>query len=390
MSRRRASALRTTGIIAAAILIAVLSVRDWAARAPRSHPMAALAHLWPGHPTVAVEEQLVQAALAAKANRSLGPEQRLALRHIVKSAPLEPEPFMLEGAVAQLEGNTPRALQLYRAARLRDPRDTAARLLLADLELRSGQVEAGLSNFVAITRLEPKKVGPVITALAEYARLPGSATEMRRVFKKNPSIGGVVLMELAGNLSNLALVRALNFDDGSDVIAPWEERLIQSALAARDYALAHQLWIDFNRLEAEAGEAPFNPGFEKRPAGPPFNWVPEIGNAGVAEFRPGGGLSIVHFGREPMIMVRQLLLLRPGKYAIATQLERTAEPGRLEWRVKCASSDLPPTIGIGVPRGTFEAVSSCQAYWLELHALAGETVSQFEGTLTRAELRRVP
>ncbi|HET9355819.1 MAG TPA: tetratricopeptide repeat protein [Sphingomicrobium sp.] len=375
------------GIVGAAILIAALSFRDSATRAPRSHPLAAMASLWPSHPAVTAERLLVDAALAAKGGRSLNADERTRLREMVAAAPLEPQPFMLEGAVKQLEGDTASALRLYRAARLRDPRDTAARLLLADLELRNGQVEAGLSNLVSITRLDAKKTGPVVTALVGYAQAPGAAAEMRRVFAKNRTLGDMVLMELASDPSNLPLIRALAPASGSEGNTRWQDRLVETTLAAGKPAQAKQLWIGFNRAQAMAGEQPFNPEFKPRSARPPFNWAPATGSGGLAEFRPGGGLGIVHFGREPMMLARQLILPDPGRYAIVTAMNRLVPPGRLEWRLQCNSGGQPQVVPVESVK-SFEAVADCRGYWLELHAKAGETEQQVEGVVTRVELRK--
>lgn len=386
MLHSRSKSFAAILIIGAAIAIALLSLRDSATRAPRSHPLAAMAPLWPSHPAVAVERLMVDAALAAKANRTLQADERARLREVVAAAPLQPEPFMLEGAVAQLEGDTARALRLYRAARLRDPRDTAARLLLADLELRNGEVEAGLSNLVSISRLDAKKAGPVVTALVAYGQSPGAATEMRRIFAKNRTLRDMVLLELAGDPANLALIRALAPAGGGDT--RWQDRLVETTLAAGKPAQAKQLWIGYNRAQAMAGEQPFNPGFKPLPARPPFNWAPATGSGGLAEFRPGGGLAIVHFGREPMMLARQLVLPDPGRYAIVTALDGPVPPGRLEWRVQCASGGQPQVFPVET-NNSFEAVAGCRGYWLELHAKAGDTEQQIERVVTRVELRKV-
>ena len=388
MSRSGARPLLIVGIGAAAVMLAVLAVRDSAVRAPRAHPFAALASQWPSNPKVATERLFVAAALAAKANRSLGSDDRASLRAIVRKAPLEPQPFLLEGAVAQIEGDSDRAIRFYRTARLRDPRDPAARLLLADLELRRGEIEQGLSNLVAITRIERSKASPIAPALVEYVQTPGAAAKVRTVFAKNSGLAGDILTQLASNPSNLALIRALAPAVRGATIAPWEERLVESTLAGGEPAKARRLWVSINRIRPTADQVPFNPDFRPIAPRPPFNWEVGSGRAGLAELRPEGGLAIVHFGREPILLARQLVVLEPGRYEIGTELNRPAEPGRLEWRLQCTTGGEPQVIAVGAPGRTVQSSAGCPASWLELHAVPDESEQQMERTVNRVILRK--
>lgn len=389
MSRTGAKPLLVIAVLAAAVLLAILSVRDRVGLAPRSHPLKPLASLWPGHPHVAIERLLVEAALAAKANGSLGADQRERLKRVGQVAPLRPQPFMLEGAVAQLSGDTGRALSLYRAARIRDPREPATRLLLADLELRSGQIESGLFNLVSITRIEPNKAGAVVPALAKYAEAPGAVAEMRRLFQRNQALAGSVLYELAANPANGLLIRRLASRGADQTDAPWKHRLVESTLATGDVRASRQLWAEFNRVTESSDELPFNPNFRSLAASAPFNWTLSSGSGGLAELRPGGGLSIVHFGREPVMLARQLITPSPGRYAIITRLDQPAEPGRMEWRLRCITSQQMQSVPVDGQRRVLEASASCPGHWLELHAVPDETEQQIERTLRRVELRKV-
>ena len=382
--------LAIAATVIAALLLGALSFRDWTTRAPRSHPLAGLASWWPSHPAVATEQLLIGSALAAKSGSPLSREHRARLRDIIRRDPLGPQPFLVEGAVAQIEGDTSRALRLYRAARLRNPRDPAARLLLADLELRTGGIEDGLANLVAISRIDPDKSNPLVPALAEYAKAPGTAKEMRRLFENNHALAQSVLTELAANPSNSALIQALAPNGRGAGAATWQQRLLDSTLSAGKAAEAKRLWTTFHDVEAPAGENPFNPRFQQLAAPPPFNWTVASGSGALAELRAGGGLAIVHFGREPAMLARQLVLLAPGRYTIETSLDRPAEPGRLEWRLQCLDGRQPQAVSVGARGGTFLVSPDCGGYWLELHAAPDETEQQMGRTLTLVRLRKLP
>ena len=229
----------------------------------------------------------------------------------------------------------------------------------------------------------------MVTALVAYAQAPGAAAEMRRVFAKNRTLGDMVLLELAAVPSNIALIRAA----GPGPCATRATRggrtgWSKTTLAAGQPAQARQLWIGFNRAQAHGRRATVQSRVRAAVRRPPFNWAPATGSGGLAEFRPGGGLGIVHFGREPMMLVRQLILPDPGRYAIVTSLDGPVPPGRLEWRLQCASGGGQPQIVAVESNTSFEAVAACRGYWLELHAKAGETEQQVERVVTRVMLRR--
>lgn len=367
--------------------ITTLALRESAARAPRTHALTRLATLWPGHPAVMTERLMVEAALAARENRTLNDAQRGSLRELMRKSPLAPAPFLLEGAAAQLAGEAERALRLYRAARLRDPRDPAARVLLADLELRSGFVEQGLANLVAITRIEVRKATPIVPALVSYARTPGAAEKVRDVLARNPELAGAVLLELAADPSNAELIASLA-PRAARGDTRWQERLVEANLQAGDVAAARRVWDGFNKLSGRTEDIPFNSRFLPLAAKPPFNWATSSGNGGLAEFQRGGGLSVVHFGREQIMLARQLLVLQPGRYWIETRLDRSPDPGRLEWRLQCNGSSEVQIVPVDGRTKPVVAAPACRGYWLALHAVPDETERQSERTLLQVRLRK--
>lgn len=385
MARERAKPLRTALIVAVAVLLATLSVRHWSSRAPISHPLSALGALWPGHPEVATKQLLVQSALAARAGRPFSPAQRRRVRELAISEPLGPQPFLIEGAIAQLEGDLGRATRLYRAARLRDPRDPAARILLAELQLQGGLVQEGLANLIALNRIQQNAVSPLAPALAKYAVQPGAPAEVRRVLAREPGFAEAVLQELAADPANTGLILSIA---PSLAPAPWQDRLIEATLTGGRPVDARRLWGRFNKARGQGPGAIFNPGFEETAARPPFNWALSSGNGGVAEYRAGGGLTVAHFGREPMILARQLLLLEPGRYVLRTEVEGTLEPGQLQWKVHCFKGGEEQMIPLAPSGAPFTIPAGCPAHWLELHGIPQEGEKQVSAVLTRVSLAR--
>ena len=386
-----AEALWRIALAGIAFIAAIASIRDWSARAPGSHPLASLSQLWSGHPKVATEQLMFDSAKAARSNLPLDKDAKARLLHIVRAAPLEAQPFLVAGAVAQLKGDFTQARKLYRAARLRDPRAPAVRILLADLELRSGRIEEGLANLIAITRISPGIASPVVPAMAEFARSPAAVRNMKKAFLRNPDLGDAVLNELAADPANAPIIFSLASRNVSAGTAPpsWQQRLVDSTLKTGQVSLARRYWLRFNTVEPAAGERVYNPTFDQRSASPPFNWNLTSGSGGIAEFAPDGGLSIMHYGREPTLLARQLILLEPGEYFAQTFFDGSPEQGRLEWRVQCLD-DSETQVFAALPQGRkFRIGAQCAGAWLDLYATPSETASQLNARLRRVELKKV-
>ena len=122
--------LRFVVVILAAAL-ACLHVLRTAAVADRERRPDLAAALWPSHPSVLTDEVLLAVATGAASGRPVSNTTRATLRQIAAKAPLSPDPFLIEGAIAETEGHTGKAERLWLEARLRDPRSRGARYLLA-------------------------------------------------------------------------------------------------------------------------------------------------------------------------------------------------------------------------------------------------------------------
>ena len=334
---------------------------------------------------------MMESAAASRSGRSLDENAMARITGIARAAPLDAQPFMVAGAVAQLNGDLSRARELYNAARLRDPRAPAVRLLLADLELRSGQIDEGLSNLVAVVRVSPAMAAPVVPALAEFARTPGAVAKMRSALSHNRMLADAIMDQLATDPDNAALLFSLAPASGrlSSGLAPWQQRLIDSTVAAGHAGLARRYWARFNSVGPGAPGSIYNPGFRKLPASPPFNWSLGSGSAGIAELVPDGGLSIMHFGREPSSLARQLLTLGPGTYNIQSRFAGQPPSGRLQWRIQCLAGAPPTTVPASVDGANFRIGPDCPAAWLDLYAVPSDSGSRLDAVLQQVALRRI-
>ena len=393
MSRPGGKAVRRTSVIAAvaagAILVSVQVLRN-AAVADREDSPALAAELWPAHPAVLTDRALLAVAKAATAGAPVPDATRADVRRIAARAPLMPDPFVIEGAIAETEGR-PGAEALLLAARARDPRSRGARYLLADRYFRTGRIPAGLKEMYVLVKLHERGGEPFVPALVAYARTPGAVPALRQFFAANPGVEAGVLSALAGDAANADLVLSLA-SNWRNPAPDWRPGFVSALASAGQYERAYAVWARFSGVTKRP--LLFNPGFEVLPAPPPFNWAFPQSAEGVAEPDGKGGLSLLYYGRAKAVLASQLLLLPQGTYRLSAAGEASGgDVGALHWVIRCAAGGNP-LVDIPVQEGRravqFSLRPDCPAQWLELAGIAGDMPQTSEMIVRDLRLERVP
>lgn len=377
------------GRAARAILVAIIAllagVQVIRATAVADHDRrpALAGVLWPSHPAVLDDQVLLAVATAAAHGQAVPGATRVDLRRLAEKAPLSPDPFLIEGAIAQTKGDGAAAERFLLEARSRDPRSRGTRFLLAEQYLRTGRVTAALSEIHVLVGLNPRGAEPFQPMLVAYARTPGAVRHLKPFFARHPDLEANVLSQLAGDAGNANLVLSLANHPTSE--SGWRGALVSALATAGQYAKAHAVWVRLSGLRA-APLGLFNPGFAASAAPPPFNWsFPESGE-GIAEPDGKGGLEVLYYGRAKAVLANQLILLRQGNYRLALRaVDASGEPGSLHWIVRCAGSDLvllDLPLRSGVLGTDFRVPAGCPAQWVELQGQTGD-VPQTTGLRVR-------
>jgi tetratricopeptide (TPR) repeat protein len=315
-----------------------------------------------GAPPTLISTAMKQVGEAALSGGNPSADTFDRLHRLAAADPLGPTPFLVEGAIAERNGNYDRAAMLLKQARIRDPRSIAARYLLADVWLRQQKVVEGLSEMAVLTRFIPAASVQLAPSLATYAKSPGAREKLAAVLKDNPQLKNPLLSALAADPENADLVIALAGPPQPSVSADtkaWESRLISGLVARGDYERAYALWRRFARLGE--GERPllFNGEFRPSPAPAPFNWDFSVSSAGLAEAE-NGRLRVLFYARDETLLATQLLILPPGRYVFSAPSSGQIVPGALSWTISCIGGkplllDLPvgsvPSKGLVVPPG---------------------------------------
>ena len=361
-------------------LVAFQIVRGAAVADRQARPELA-ASLWPAHPSVLTDKALLAVATAASQSQKVSSATRADVRTIARRAPLSPDPFVIEGAIAETEGRGEAAERLLLAARDRDPRSRSARYLLADRFLRTGRIAAGLIEMQALLSLQARGGESFAPALAAYARSPGAVPQLRAFFAKYPQAEAGILSLLASDAANADLVLALATDKASPN-PDWRGILVSALAAAQDYSRAYSIWSGLSGVQPT--RTLLNPGFASSTAPPPFNWQFPQSSEGIAEPDGKGGLDILYYGRARAVLASQLLVLPPGRYAIAMTVGGGEGADALHWTVRCAPDQKPLAdlrLRAGPNYASFNVPDGCQAQWLELLGQPGETSRNSELTI---------
>ena len=386
---------RAVIVVAVAVLLA-LQVVGTALVADRSTRTTIAGRLWPSHPSLLINLTMTEIGAHAARGESLPPATLRRVDEIAAKEPLAPEPFLIEGALAQVEQKQERAEKLFTAARTRAPRTAAARYFLADRYLRTGRIGPALDELAVLSRLLPQAMAGFGPALAAFARTPGAVPQLRSFFRSSPEIEPVVLAELAGDGRNADLILTLwgRRETGPGARAPdWQAKLINKLVEQEQFAKAHSTWRLVSGVQ-DSGGTIFNSRFAKLNAPPPFNW--SFGTTGgVVEPAPGDRLQVIYFGRNDAVLAEQLLLLPPGRYQLSTDISGPlGKGGEIAWTLACAGRAEPifrlPVEAKGRLAGSFVVPLGCLAQRLQLTGAAGEFPQSQEFTVGKLQLVKGP
>jgi tetratricopeptide (TPR) repeat protein len=383
------SVLTIVFVAAAALLAAFFAIRSAVVQAFVERRPEIGEAVWADHPQVIVQTALTDIGRSAAAGRSPDSETLEHMRGVLLKAPMAAEPFLIEGTRTLSAGERRRAERLLAEAVARDPRLPAARFLLADLYLQQGRTREGLRQIGALILRLPRAGGPLAPSLAEFAKQPGAAPEVRAILARNPALRGNVLSILAADPDNAALVLALAGEEPrSSVTQDWQARLISALLDRGDYQRAYRLWAQFAGVQIDAEPGLFDPGFEQVSAPPPFSWLLAKGHGGVAEPTPGRGLRVLYYGREDIALAAQVLMLKPGSYRLRYDATGSDVATGLSWTVSClrqGGAIASREVGTGNLVFTVPPVH-CGAQELQLRGSAREMPSTTEVTIRNVAL----
>jgi hypothetical protein len=355
----------------------------------QTSPQLALS-AWAGHPASELWSGLTAIGVAARERRPVGSATFDLVRDAAIKSPLSPEPFLVRGVQAQLDGNRRVAFEAFSAAKLRDGRSIPARYFLAEQDFRSGDVAGGLRETAVLARMVPHGVDNLAPFIATYARDRRSRPQLLALFRSDPSLEDAALTVLAADPANAALI----FELATPSREPpqWSPRLLETLVNAGRYDDARSAWERLAHVRLSDDQLIYDAGFRDRIAPPPFNWSLSSSTIGLAERQTGGRLHLLYYGQEDGVLASQLLVLKPGRYRLSLKASGDLVHGRsVTLAVSCLPANaalLAVPLATSIAGGSFEVPAGCTAQTLRIAGSASDLPQQADVTISALSLVR--
>src|SRR5437762_7050938 len=247
-------------VIALALLIAVQVIRNAAVAAFAEKLPAEAFRVWPSHPATELTLGMTEIGTAAHEQKPVSQATFDMIDDAATKAPLAPEPFLVRGVQAELEGKTNIAAEAFMAAERRDPRSLPARYFLADIFYRSGDPRRTLEQIDVLSRLAPGGTQTLAPYLAAYAKDRAAWPYLRRLFRSNANLADASLTALARDPAYANAVLALA-DRKSAAEGSWAPALVTSLINVGEYAKARAIWAMTSNVQLPAGLAIYDASF---------------------------------------------------------------------------------------------------------------------------------
>jgi hypothetical protein len=378
-------------VLAVALFLAVQVVRNAAVAALAERSPAQAFNFWPSHPAAEIALAMTEIGTSAREQKPVAAATFDLIDHAAAKAPLAPEPFLVRGVQAGIEGRTDVAARAFSAAERRDPRSLPARYFLADIYYRAGDPRRTLEEVAALARLAPHGTQTLAPYLAAYAKDRASWPHLRELFRSNPNLADASLTALARDPAYAGAVLALA-DLRTAAKSGWAPALVNSLVNAGDYGRARAVWAMASNLRLPPGLTVYDSSFRDSRSPPPFNWNLVSSTIGLAERERGGPLHVIFYGQEEGVLASQLLVLPPGAYRLTMSV--TGEPSRLRamsWSVRCdrsATAFSSVRLDAAIRGWRFTVPPGCAAQWLELSGASSDISQQTEARISGLKLER--
>jgi hypothetical protein len=344
---------------------------------------------WNDHPAAELALGMTEIGTAAREQRPVRQATFDMIDDAATKAPLAPEPFLVRGVQAELDGKARLATLAFMAAERRDPRSLPARYFLADIYYRSGDPRRTLEQIDVLSRLAPGGTQTLAPYLAAYAKNRAAWPDLKRLFRSNPGLADASLTALAKDPAYADAVLALA-DRRSAAGGNWAPALVNSLINAGQYDKARRVWAETSNRQLPADGTIYDAGFTDTKSPPPFNWGLVSSTVGLAERQPGGRLHVIFYGQEDGTLASQLLVLPPGTYRLTMNVAGDRSRLRaLSWSVRCdraAKAFASAGLDQAAAGWSFTVPAGCPAQWLELSGTSGEISQQTDFTISALTL----
>jgi hypothetical protein len=353
------------GALVAAAVVLPASLADWADV---------------GHPRLAARIAPWNAAAAADAAAALGtdprkPEVRALVHRALARDLTQVQAVELRALDEAVSGNTTGARRLFELSDRLSRRSLPTRLWLIQDAVDRGNVAGALRNFDIALRTTTDAQPILFPVLAKAAADPTLTNPLAQALDR-PSDWRLMFVEWAltnlPDVGPLANVVAHMHDDQFVRTNAIDQRLMEHLVTAREFDAAKLL----NRRFGRQANGVADPNFADPGAHYPFGWsLVSNGSLGAERSLIGSAAALTYRAAPANSgqVAAQLLVLPPGRYAVATRTATAATGAAPYWSLTCGDQDRAQLARLDQPAAanlmattTFTVPSTCTGQWLTL------------------------
>lgn len=295
-----------------------------------------------------IPEEVAEEDEDVKARESLRQEIETLARRIIKNDPLNARAYTL---LAETTSDTAQIKPLMRAALERSRREVSAVYwLLNDALYRREFAEVIEYAHIALVT-KPTFTDLTVSFLGPLADDPEGREHLARYLVSDVANAAYSARKnVLARLHTVVRERDSPFElykllkaSGSPVSTAEIKPYLDTLIVRRQYDLAYSVWL-WHLPEDQLSRLGllYNPGFERKPSGLPFDWQIGPSQGAVVEFTRAPGsrgqqLNVAFgVGRVRMGEVSQLVILAPGRYRFSGRVRGELQGARgLRWQAVC-------------------------------------------------------
>jgi hypothetical protein len=311
-------------------------------------------------------------------------------KQVLRMAPLLDAPLVYAGFDRAANGDETGAHAAFQAAVRRQPRNVPALSWLATAAMKAGDYPKVVALLDQLWRVDPGNRSSYANAFSSIATVPRGAALLESELVRSSPLAVAAAEKLIPLSNDIGMLMRLAATTPS-----FQQKILDRIAREQGMESAFVAWLSFlPSSDAQRLSWPFDPVFVGSDAPPPFNWQ----LMSDAEWLREGGLLVRYSGRGNPTFARQAMLLGPGVYRFAAEMdgEMSGQAGEFVWEIQC----LPDQSVIGAVRvstlsltlSTQTALfsvppSGCRAQMLSLKGKPGAFTARARATVRQVTIR---
>jgi hypothetical protein len=305
------------------------------------------------------------------------------------------------GSISGLKGNERASDQWFEYAQVLSRRDLWTQLYFIEKSVQEGDISKAMSHYdiaLRTSKAAPALLFPVLRgAVAE----PAVRATLAKILAAKPLWSEDFVSELASNGPDFPAAASLfleTYRRGSPISASNEGVLLNNLTGQGRIAEAWGYYAARYSLgnSQSVRNQDFDPSVVRES---PFDWRLSADSGVTVSLDPGGRIGILNYRVVPTVVaqvISQVILLRPGKYRLSSDLLSSSQPAGqgAYWLVECADGSPIARLELGGSdahrfEDSFTVLPGCSTQRLTLAVRSSDDVGGATGTIDSVSITKL-